>query len=92
MAMTERQIKLAEVLDGAKLDEMKGLYDVLRENWDRLVRLEAMRFRPGQQVQFLHAGQLQRGVVTHSNVTTVGVDVGGRGWRVGPNALTLVKS
>lgn len=89
MAMTERQIALAKLVESATLEEMHGLFETLKAVYAAKEKAEVMKFRVGQKVTFMARGRMQGGVVTNLNETTVGVDVAGMKWRVSPQSLSV---
>ena len=90
MAMTERQIKLVKLCEGATGEELqqlrvtfKTLYTAKEAEWCR-------QFGLGQQVTWQAKGRMWTGVVTHWNARSVGVDSNGMKWTVHPSFLTVV--
>lgn len=72
-------------------DQIKACYQALNVRHGNVMAVQALAFRPGDEVEFDARGQMRRGTVTKVNQKTVSVQVGATPWRVGAAYLRRVE-
>lgn len=73
------------------IPQINEAFDLLRSRHSMKCQVQAMTFRVGDKVSFTdNIGRPLEGIVTKINRKTVGVNVNGRDWRVGPTLLKRV--
>lgn len=82
--------KLSELYADATNEEIQEAWGVLKKLYGLLAQRAVTVFRPGQQVEFVARGAIQRGMVTKINQKSVSVKVGITNWKVAPSLLKVV--